>query len=126
MNTARSSATSFATEFLGRVILVALAALTATEVWWGPLVVAPLFWQIWDAVFGQRSRISTGGLKLMADGLTYMIWLSYVGYAIVSMGRNIGYWYGWVLGVAVGIGVAQLLGLLWPHRWHLERIEGRL
>jgi len=49
-----------------------------------------------------------------------------MGYAVVSMGRNIGHWYGWVLGFVVAIGIAQLLGLLWPHRWHLERIEGRL
>lgn len=122
----RSSTGCFTTECLGRVILIALAVLAATKVWWAPLVAAPVFWQVWDGVFGRGSRINDPGLKLAADALTHLIWLSYIGYTIAAMGRNIGHWYGWGLGVAVAIGVAQVLGLLWPHRWHLERVEGRV
>lgn len=121
-----ANAGSFSTEFLGRVILIALTVLAATKVWWAPLIVAPVFWQVWDSIFCRGSRIYASGLRLVADGLTHLVWLSYIGYTIAVMGSNIGHWYGWCLGIVVAIGVAQLLGLLWPHRWHLERIEGGL
>ena len=120
------SAGYFADELFGRVILIALSYVAATSVWWSPLVVVPIFWQVWDRIFGRAARIDSPGFKLIADGLTYLVWLSYMGYAIVSMGRNIGHWYGWTLGFVVGIGVAHLFGLLFPYRWHLEVMDRRM
>ena len=126
MSTMKPSTQSFTIECVGRVILIAVTTVAATTVWWAPIIAAPVSWQVWDGVLGRRSRILSPGLKLVADGLTHLIWLSYIVYTITAMGMSIGHWYGWSLGVVVAIGVAQLLGLLWPRRWHLERIEGRL
>lgn len=121
-----SSAYYFTTECLGRVILIAILVAGARREWWEPLVAVPVCWQVWDGVFGRRSRIYAPGLKLVADGLTWLIWLWYIGYTIFSMGKNVGHWYGWVLGLVLAIVVAQLFGLLFPKRWHFEGVEGTL
>ena len=117
---------SFAKELTGRVILIALVIGSLFLKWWVPLIVAPLCWQVWDTVVGRRSRIVHPVLKLIADGITWALWLGYIVYSIVSFGRNVGHWYGWLIGVVVGFAVAQFLGFLWPHRWHLEAVEGNL
>ena len=75
---------------------------------------------------GRRSRIANPVAKLVADAITWILWLGYIGYSIVSFGLNLGHWYGWVIGVVVGLVVAQFLGFIWPHRWHLEKVEGNL
>jgi hypothetical protein len=117
---------SFAKELIGRVILIALVLGSYLLKWWIPLIVGPLFWQIWNTVTGRRSRIPHPVLKLIADAITWILWLSYIVYSIVSFGLNIGHWYGWLIGVVVGFVVAQILGLLWPKRWHLEQVDGNL
>ena len=113
----------FMTECLGRVILIAIAVFAAVNVWWAPIVVAPVFWRLWDFFVGRRSRIHEVGLKLSADALTHVIWISYIWYTIAAMAEH---GHGWGFGLVIAIVVAQVFGLLWPHRWHLERIEGRL
>lgn len=117
---------SFIKEIIGRFIVVALVVWSFFFMWWIPLIIAPLFWQIWDSLFGRHSRIYNPVLKLIADAITYVIWLSYIAYSIIFFGRNVGHWYVWLIGVILGIFIAQILGLLWPNRWHSERVERNL
>ena len=117
---------SFAKELTGRVILIALVVGSLLLKWWVPLIVAPLFWKVWDTVVGRRSRIIQPVLKLIADAITYALWLGYVVYSIMSFGLNVGHWYGWLIGVVVGFAVAQIFGFLWPNRWHLEAVDDNL
>lgn len=121
-----SSSRNFSLEVLGRILLVICAVTSARLMWWAPLVVAPLFWQVWDSALRRHSRIHMPTLKLIADGITYALYVSYVVYAIATAGKNIGHWYGWTLGAVTGIAVAHVFGLLFPFRWHIERIEGDL
>ncbi|HIJ73936.1 MAG TPA: hypothetical protein HPP83_07530 [Candidatus Hydrogenedentes bacterium] len=116
----------FIQELIGRILLIVFAVLSVDKRWWLPIVVAPLFWQLWDLTAGRRSRINHPIFKLIADGITWIVWLAYIAYSIFGFGLNIGHWYGWVLGVVIGLVVAQFLGLLWPYRWHLEGIESTL
>lgn len=116
----------FIVEMIGRVLLVVFCVISGGQRWWLPIVVAPVFWQVWIITAGRRSTISQPALKLIADGITWAVWLGYIGYSIVSFGLSIGHWYGWLFGVLIALVVAQLLGLLWPDRWHLEAVEGRL
>ncbi len=116
----------FIEELSGRALLIVFTVLSASKQWWMPLVVAPVLWQFWDLTAGRRSRIGQRLMKLIADGITWLVWLSYIIYSTVSFGLNLGHWYGWLIGIAIGLVVAQFLGLLWPHRWHLERVEGNL
>ncbi len=119
----QSSVHNFAVELLGRFILILVGVLSAGFRSWAPLVLAPIFWQLWDTMFGRRSRIPARVLQLVADVITYVVWLSYIGVAIVSLGKSIGHWYGWAIGAFVGILVAQVFGLLFPFRWHLEQAD---
>ncbi len=118
--------TVFIKEVVGRAILIAVSIITFSIKWWIPLILAPLFWQIWDTAFGRRSRILSTVIKLTADAITWILWLSYIVYAIISFGLNVGHWYGWLIGLIIGLVVAQFLGLIWPHRWHLERVDDNL
>lgn len=111
---------AFTKELTGRAMLIVLVSFSIPVKWWIPIIVAPLFWQIWDTLIGRRSRIDNLTLKLIADMITWVIWLSYIAYSIISFGQNLEHWYGWLIGVLVGLVIAQFLGLLWPHRWHLE------
>lgn len=104
-------------------MLIVLAVLSVGFRWWGPLILAPLFWQLWDTVFGRRGRIHTPILQLVGDLATYSVWVSYMAFAVFSIGRNVGHWYGWTIGAVVGVSVAQVFGLLFPFRWHLERAD---
>jgi hypothetical protein len=115
---------SFAKELIGRVILIAFVVGSLLHKWWIPLIVGPLFWQVWDTATGHGSRILHPVLKLIADAITLILWLSYIMYSIVSFGLNLGHWYGWLFGVVVGFVVTMFLGLLWPHRWYLEKADG--
>ncbi|MBW8003815.1 MAG: hypothetical protein FVQ80_17760 [Planctomycetes bacterium] len=93
----------FALELTGRFFLAIMVFFSAYYFnWWLPLIVAPIFWQIWDIVFGQRSRIWHPIKKLIADGITYIFELCYIIYSIISFGIQIGSWYGWVIGAVAG------------------------
>jgi hypothetical protein len=118
-------------ELFGRLILIVAIAVSFVIGWWCPLVVAPVLWQIWDRATRAATlswnpeaqgmnRTLADAMEMVADGITFLLWVAYVGYAIFSMGRHIGGWLGWVIGVLVGLGVAQLLGLFWPFRWALK------
>ena len=117
---------NFSKELIGRIILINLAIFSFLGEWWLPLIVAPLFWQVWDIATGRQSRILDAVPKLIADGFTWILWICYIIYSVVSFGLNIGHWYGWAIGIVIGLVVGQFLGLLWPHRWHLERMDGNL
>ena len=121
-----NGAQPFSKELTGRIILIVLAVGSSLARWWLPILVAPLFWQGWDIATRRGSRILDPVPKLIADSLTWILWLGYMIYSIVSFGLNIGHWYGWGIGIVVGLVVAQFLGLLWPHRWHLEKVEDDL
>ncbi len=120
----------FVLEIIGRIILSILAVYTFSLIWWLPLVIAPIFWQIWDKALalalGRISRIFRPLLKRIADGITLIFGLAYIVFSTVSFGMNMGHWYWWVIGAIIGIVVEQFLGLLWPIRWHFEKIEGNL
>lgn len=113
-------------ELVGRILLIVLTVLSISKRWWLPVVVAPVLWQFWDMTAGRGSRITHPISKLIGDGITWIVWLAYIAYTIVVFGTNIGHWYGWLGGVLVALVVAQVLGLLWPQRWHRERVEGDL
>jgi len=110
-------------ELIGRGLLIALSVGAFLVKWWIPLIIAPFFWQVWETVTGQWSRAQNPVLKLIADAVTWVLWIGYIVYSIVSFELTIGHWYGLVLGVVVGLVVAQFFHLLWPHRWHLERLQ---
>jgi hypothetical protein len=115
----------FVTEMLGRIILVLTFFILKIN-WWLPLVLAPFFWQIWDIIFGQASRIYHPGLKFCADIATYIIGLGYIAISTYLFYRNIHQSYGWIIGLTIGFIVSYLLGLLFPHRWHLEKMDSNL
>ena len=117
---------SFLKEFVGRILLVALVVLGLSFAWWLPLIIAPIFWQAWDTPLGRRARITQPAAKVAADLVTHAIWLGYILYSIISFGFKVGHWYGWLAGAIIGLVVAQFMGLLWPHRWHLERVDGNI
>ena len=121
-----NSTKHFIEEMIGRILLISFCILSVSRRWWLPLIIAPVFWQLWDRTTARGPRILQSILKLIADGITHLLWLTYIGYSIVAFGLNIGHWYGWSLGVIVGLIVAHIFGLLWPHRWHLEVVDGNL
>ena len=47
----------FVKELTGRAILVGVCAGAFLVEWWGPLVVGPLFWQVWEtrSLVGERT-----------------------------------------------------------------------
>lgn len=55
---------------------------------------------------------------MLADFITFGIYAGYVVYSVIVFGRHIGSWYGWVIGL--------ILGLLWPTRWHDEAVQGKM
>jgi len=89
---------------------------------------APLFWQVWNysSRIGSLLTVQADFLRLFADLISHAIYLAYLTYCIVGFGHHIGSWYGWVIGIAVGLVVVQILGLLWPRRWHIEVIGSQL
>jgi len=111
---------SFCLEVLGRVVLLGSVIVAFQINWWLPLIVAPFIWQIWDILLGTRSRIGNEIPVIIADIFTYMLCLTYIVYSSVGFGINVGNWYGWVIGIIVGALVGHFMGLLFPHRWHLE------
>lgn len=118
--------TAFITEVLGRVLLYAQCTQNPDIAWWWPIVTIPISWQIWDGfLFSGFQRIGSRGLRLIADALSYLVYLWYIVFTIRAMGSNIGQWYGWILGVVVAVVVAQFFGLLWPSRWHREHLDSR-
>ena len=116
----------FVKEITGRLLLIGLSIASFFLFWWLPIIVAPLFWQIWDVRFHKGSRIYEIGLKLIADVFTYIVDIGYMASCIILFGTQLGHWYGWTIGVAIAVLVGWVIGLLLPYRWHLERIEGRL
>lgn len=63
---------------------------------------------------------------MLADFTTFGMYGGYVIYSVVVFGRHIGSWYGWAIGLVVGLVVVQILGLLWPARWHDEALQGKM
>ena len=114
----------FTMEIFGRLALILLCVVSFQISWWLPVVIAPIFHQVYDTKFCRRARIFNPILKLLADFLTYIVWIGYVVVTVYVFGQNIGHWYGWCIGIITGLVVAQILGLLFPRRWHLERIDG--
>ena len=126
-------------ELLGRLIMVAGCKEAYHWAWWGPLLAAPLIWQIFDiytifidsrkmrkkmeeSLSGETSWFPNmneiGQIqRLILDFITHGIYLTYIGLSIYLCGKNIGSWYGWLIGLVIGLFVAQLLGWLFPHRW---------
>ena len=119
----------FLLELVGRFLLVLvifLAFFPFRLPWWYLLVAPPIIWQVWDFVMfsgahaARRTRIRNRLLKIIADVLAWAFYTAYIAYSIVSIGLNIGHWYGWLIGIIVGFVVAHLFGLLWPQRWTWE------
>lgn len=108
-------------EIFGRLALILLCVVSFRFSWWLPVVIAPMFHQVYDTLFCRRARIFNPILKLLADIFTYFVWFGYIVFAVYVFGQNIGHWYGWCIGIITGFVVAQILGLLFPMRWHLER-----
>lgn len=134
-------------ELVGRLLMVVGCKEVYYWAWWGPLVAAPLIWQIFElfAFFFENRRMrkkmeeSLSGKtvwppamneigpvqRLILDFISWGIYLAYIGFSVYLCGRNIGSWYGWLIGLAIGLFVAQLLGWLFPYRWHKEVMMGK-
>ncbi len=137
-------------ELFGRSLMIAGSWIAYYWAWWAPLLAAPLIWQAFDIfclladsrrglkeidkrLSGSKTyQIArppfpglSDGQRLLLDAITWGFYLTYIILAVYLCGINIGHWYGWIIGVAVAISVAQLLALLFPHRWHKETLIGK-
>jgi len=125
-----NAASSFMIEFVGRILLVGVFWFSLRFGWWVPMVSAVLFWQIWNMISPRSGyyfdTTSTDLFKMIADFITFGIYAGYVVYSVIVFGRHIGSWYGWVIGLVLSLLIVQILGLLWPARWHDEGVQGRL
>ena len=116
----------FLAEILGRVVVAGTCIYGYSKEWWLPLIIAPLFWKIWDSWVCPKGIIIDKGYKLFADFTTYIICLLYIAYSVWVFHININHWYGWIIGLMIGIVVGHFLGFLFPRRWHLEAVTERL
>jgi len=110
-------------ELVGRILMVLGTVLAFRVSWWAPLVAAPLIFKIYNVTFCVRDRIYDLSQRLILDIITHTSYLGYLILAIVLFQHNMGKWY---LGLITWFVVAHLFGLLWPRRWHYERMEGTL
>jgi hypothetical protein len=110
-------------EIIGRIIMLICTVLSFYISWWAPLVAAPLIWKIYNVSFCFTDRIYDRKTHLILDIVTHATYWAYLVLAITQFTLNGGRWY---LGLVVWFVVAQLFGLLWPRRWHYEKIEGHL
>ena len=113
-----------AIEIFGRLACLVLTILSYQLRWWAPLVVAPLFHQIYEWPFISMKVdwvIYNRGVKLIANILTWGFYFGYIGLAIFLFSVHFGHWYGWLVGVGAGIVVTRFLGFLFPVRWRHER-----
>lgn len=113
----------FTIEIFGRVVLILLCVFSIHISWWLPIVVAPIFHLVYDTKFCRKARMFNPILQLLADILTYLVYLGYIVFTTYVFGQNIGHWYGWCIGIITGLVVAQVFGLLFPMRWHIERMD---
>jgi len=120
----------FIVELIGRIILIVVFWFTLRMGWWVPLVSTVLFWQIWNMISPRSGyyfdTTSTDLFKMLADLTTFGIYAGYVVYSVIVFGRHIGAWYGLVIGLILSLVVVQILGLLWPTRWHDEAVQGKM
>ena len=133
---------TFGIELIGRIILLAIFWFTLRFGWWVPLASTVIFWQIWNLISPRPGyyfdTTPTDLFKMLADFITFGVYGGYVICSVIVFGRHVGNWYGWAIGLILGLVVVQILGLLWPHagttklfkakcdRWHaVEQIVGR-
>lgn len=110
-------------EIIGRTLMVVLTIFMLKVNWKLALITPPLIFYIFNAIFCRTDRIYNQTSRLILDILT---WISYVGYLVFSIilsNQNISSWYSWLVGILIWLLFAQLLGFLWPKRWHYEKIE---
>lgn len=113
-------------ELIGRVLMIAGTVYAFWISWWAPIVAAPIIWKIYNVGFCFTDRTKDQSQGLILDMVTHVIFFAYLILCVVQFGLNIDHWYGWVIGFVVWLIVAQILGLLWPRRWHYERMDGQL
>ena len=113
-------------EVFNRIMMVVLTLFAIKIDWKLALIAPPIAFKIFDSILSSHSRIDNNIIKLILDVLT---WISYVGYlifAILFANSNIDAWYSWLVGIGMWLLFGQILGFLFPRRWHFENIEKRL
>ena len=118
-------------EIAGRAISFAIVALAVRGNWWCPLILVPVFWQIWNYIYLNQPKpfhlsIRTSLQMVMvqrrlADFLTWLTCLGYLGYSVTTFVLRFPGLPGWCAGIAVGMTIPYLTKLLHPHRWHREQ-----
>jgi hypothetical protein len=111
-------------ELVGRVICVVLAVYSYRFRWWAPLVVVPLFNQVYEWPFISMKinwLILNRWVRLLANVITWILYFGYIGLSLLLFTTRIPHWYGWLIGLGVGIVVTRFLEFIFPVRWRYER-----
>lgn len=113
-------------ELISRIFMVGLTIIMLNYYWQLALIMPPISFTIINSILSRTDRVNNQIAKLLLDVLT---WISYIGYlifAIILVNLNVDKWYSWIIGIIVWLIFGQLLGFLWPKRWHFEKIEDNL
>jgi len=113
-------------EIIGRILMVVGTIVSFKISLWAPIIAAPLIFRPYNSIFCFRDRIYNNSHRLILDMITHCCYIGYLFLCIVIFYQKIGRWYGGLIGFFVFLILAQILGLLWPRRWHYERIEGNI
>lgn len=113
-------------EIFNRTMMVALTVFAIKIDWRLALIAPPILFKIFDSILSRHSRIYNNITKLILDILTWISFISYLVFAIILTNKNIDGWYSWIIGIGIWLLFGQILGFLFPSRWHFEKIENRL
>lgn len=113
-------------EIIGRLSVIVITFIIFRFDWRLSLIAPPLLFKIYNITFCFRDRIYQRIWKLILDLITHLFHFGYLVYAIILCNQNIDGWYSWVIGIITWLILCQLLGFLWPRRWHYEKVEGHL
>ena len=113
-------------EILNRIIMIGLTLFAIKIDWKLALIAPPIAFKIFDSILSSHSRINNEIIKLFLDILTWISFGGYLVFVIIIANRNIDGWYSWLIGIGIWLLFGQIMGFLFPKRWHFEKIENRL
>ena len=113
-------------EIFNRLVMICLTILAINIDWKLALITPPISFKILDFIFSSHTRIYNKIAKLFLDVFTWFCYLGYLIFSIILSNSNIEGWYSWLIGIGFWLIFGQILGFLFPRRWHFEKIENRL
>ncbi len=110
-------------EIIGRILMVGFTIFMLNVNWKLALITPPIIFKIFDMAFCRTNNIYNRTSRLYLDILTWASYIGYLVFSIILLNKNIANWYSWLIAIFIWLLFAQLLGFLWPMRWHNEKVD---